>query len=600
MSNRVHRAFINVEPRAGLRSDDFMKRRTNPTETTTALLTTGRSTPAAQRRSTVDRSRIAVVLALMLIAGGVTGLSATQPAVAQTGLLDPTFGNGGTSNISTIDWQQGILGLSFPGGLAVGTRGPVVAGQRDGRVLGLTKEGNLDTGFGTNGVAELPVEFSAEEVFALTDGDLLIVGGVHFRWDATLVLTPTGHPEPAFNGGAPILVPQGRDWMISLASARPGGGFSLALVNTLEPAIQEVRAYLPSGALDPTFGSNGSLLIGYPTGDARAVVAFGADGSVFTQTMNPSLPTEIRKYGASGTVATSFGVNGVINIGPYRGDNNTSVTGTTDGGLAVVAAPTAASSPADAPLHRMLFSPSGANLSDTIVARNGAPACNLAFAFEEHVISRPGGGALFFGTALSNGQCNQPYAYVDAVRSDGQADASVGANARVTVDGQSVLFAAVDNTARLYLGGRNVVLDGPGQNLISRLVPMAAASFSPLVPGRLMDSRLSGVTTDGLFAGIGVRAAGTVTELQVAGRGGVPADASSVVLNVTVTGAQSAGFVTVWPCGAGLPNASNLNYVSGQTIPNAVITKIGSGGKVCFYTFAATDLIADVNGYYPK
>jgi hypothetical protein len=128
----------------------------------------------------------------------------------------------------------------------------------------------------------------------------------------------------------------------------------------------------------------------------------------------------------------------------------------------------------------------------------------------------------------------------------------------------------------------------------------AGSLFSPLVPGRLMDSRLSGVTTDGLFAGIGVRAAGTVTELQVAGRGGVPADASSVVLNVTVTGAQSAGFVTVWPCGAGLPNASNLNYVSGQTIPNAVITKIGSGGKVCFYTFAATDLIADVNGYYPK
>ena len=36
----------------------------------------------------------------------------------------------------------------------------------------------------------------------------------------------------------------------------------------------------------------------------------------------------------------------------------------------------------------------------------------------------------------------------------------------------------------------------------------------------------------------------------------------------------------------------------GSTIPNLVITKIGAGGKVCIFTSAGTQLIADVDGYY--
>lgn len=36
-----------------------------------------------------------------------------------------------------------------------------------------------------------------------------------------------------------------------------------------------------------------------------------------------------------------------------------------------------------------------------------------------------------------------------------------------------------------------------------------------------------------------------------------------------------------------------------STIPNAVITKIGTDGRVCLYTHSPTHLIADVNGYFP-
>ena len=92
---------------------------------------------------------------------------------------------------------------------------------------------------------------------------------------------------------------------------------------------------------------------------------------------------------------------------------------------------------------------------------------------------------------------------------------------------------------------------------------------------------------------------GAILRLTVGGVAGVPTDASAAVLNVTVTNPAAAGFVTVWPCGQPQPNASNLNYVGGQTVPNLTIAKLGESGEVCFFSMVETDLIADVAGYFP-
>ena len=126
-------------------------------------------------------------------------------------------------------------------------------------------------------------------------------------------------------------------------------------------------------------------------------------------------------------------------------------------------------------------------------------------------------------------------------------------------------------------------------------------SFVALESGRVLESRAGAASTiDGLFWQIGKRRAGSITELKVNGRGGVAADADAVVLNVTVTDPERAGYLTVYPCGATRPLASNLNYDSvGQTISNTVIVKVGVGGKVCIFTSGSTHLIADTNGYVP-
>ena len=93
--------------------------------------------------------------------------------------------------------------------------------------------------------------------------------------------------------------------------------------------------------------------------------------------------------------------------------------------------------------------------------------------------------------------------------------------------------------------------------------------------------------------------AGSVTELQITGRAGVPNNASAVVLNLTALDATAAGYVTAYPCGSTLPDVSNLNYTPGTAIANAATVPIGTGGKVCLYTYSAINLIADINGWYP-
>jgi hypothetical protein len=95
-------------------------------------------------------------------------------------------------------------------------------------------------------------------------------------------------------------------------------------------------------------------------------------------------------------------------------------------------------------------------------------------------------------------------------------------------------------------------------------------------------------------------ASGSVTEVQITGRAGVPGNATAAVLNLTALDAAAAGFVTAYACGTTMPDVSNLNYIAGPSaIANSATVPIGAGGKICLYTSAATNLIVDINGWYP-
>jgi len=123
------------------------------------------------------------------------------------------------------------------------------------------------------------------------------------------------------------------------------------------------------------------------------------------------------------------------------------------------------------------------------------------------------------------------------------------------------------------------------------------SSYTPVVPERLLETRPAGQAG---YTG-GKPGADSTIELTVIGVGTtqVPAGTSAVVLNVTGVAPDTDGYVTVWPCGSPRPTASNLNLATGGIVPNLVMTKVGTGGKVCIYTQAPAHLVADINGFWP-
>ena len=125
-------------------------------------------------------------------------------------------------------------------------------------------------------------------------------------------------------------------------------------------------------------------------------------------------------------------------------------------------------------------------------------------------------------------------------------------------------------------------------------------SFIGVTPARLLDTRSSGITIDGAFAGGPRLAADGTIDLTVAGRGGVPlSNVASVALNVTAVKPSAAGHMTVWAAGQTRPYASNLNYSPGVTVPNMVIVPLGVDGNISLWSLSPVDVVVDVLGWFP-
>ncbi len=161
---------------------------------------------------------------------------------------------------------------------------------------------------------------------------------------------------------------------------------------------------------------------------------------------------------------------------------------------------------------------------------------------------------------------------------------------QVVANGTVVKVGASGSISLFASGGcPNVVVDVVGW--FAPGTPTSAGGFFGVNPYRLLDSRNAGQVPC---------VAGTRTyRLTAAGVDGsaVPSESRALALNVTVTGPAGAGYITVYPTGAPRPTASNLNYITGQTVPNGVLVKVGSSQSVdIFASGGCPDLIVDVVG----
>ena len=147
-------------------------------------------------------------------------------------------------------------------------------------------------------------------------------------------------------------------------------------------------------------------------------------------------------------------------------------------------------------------------------------------------------------------------------------------------------------------GDACIFVFGRADVIVDLSATVTTADFVPLRPARLMDTRTGTSTIDGRYLAGGLRAADSTTAVHVAGRAGLPANATSVVMNLTATEAPAQGFITAYMCGASVPATSSLNYAPGVTVANMAVVALNSGGDACFYAKSPTQLIIDVSGYF--
>ncbi len=204
-----------------------------------------------------------------------------------------------------------------------------------------------------------------------------------------------------------------------------------------------------------------------------------------------------------------------------------------------------------------------------VLGRGGVPAAGVSAVVLNVTVTEPIGGDGFV-----------------TVWPDGQRPVASNLNYRAgqTVPNLVTVGVGADGGVELYtLRSAHLVVD---------VVGWYADGFVPVQPARLADTRegLNGI----------ILLAGETREVQISGRGGVPATgATAVSLNVTATGTYGPGFFTVWPGGTGRPTASSLNFGTSQTVANAVIVGVGANGKVNLYnSSAASDVIVDVTGWF--
>ncbi len=173
----------------------------------------------------------------------------------------------------------------------------------------------------------------------------------------------------------------------------------------------------------------------------------------------------------------------------------------------------------------------------------------------------------------------------------------------------------VPNTSNLnFRAGRNIarlsVIDISGDGgfcLYSNVTSGAVVdvfgyfsndAFRVVDQARLVETRSGFNTVDGQQRGLGRLVDGGTLELDIGGRGGVPANATAVLLQVAAVRQLGKGYVTLYPAGSDRPTASNLNFEPGSAIGNTAIVELGGNGNVCLFSSRASDVIVDVVGWF--
>lgn len=122
----------------------------------------------------------------------------------------------------------------------------------------------------------------------------------------------------------------------------------------------------------------------------------------------------------------------------------------------------------------------------------------------------------------------------------------------------------------------------------------AAGGFVPVNASRIVD------TATGVGAPQATVPTGSSIDVQVTGTAGVPASATSVYVNLTVSNQSGNGYLRTYPTGGAVPTVDALDFDSAVAMSQTTAVKLNSSGKFTVPVGAGgpVNISADVQGYF--
>jgi uncharacterized delta-60 repeat protein len=275
------------------------------------------------------------------------GADLTLVGLRADGSMDPAFGSAGIARVAVPGGRLNVAQLlRRPDGrlLVVGTGSPIAANRFELPrfvLVGLTAAGALDPSFGAGGIAPLDLQSSCgggcSPVALAPDGSIVVTGntgqlspaivadptaGSNLQW-VVRRLTADGATDPAF-GTVPVSGPAGVSTAGYSTVVRPSGAIVVLGIRDRRPHLAALTA---TGAPDASF--NGGQLVSIPADGPHMLLR--ADGSIDVAGLG-----RIVRFMPSGALDTTYGSGGTVAVGGFnRSYGAPTMLATPDGGTIV-------------------------------------------------------------------------------------------------------------------------------------------------------------------------------------------------------------------------------------------------------------------------
>jgi uncharacterized delta-60 repeat protein len=244
----------------------------------------------------------------IVVAGFGGGLEINVARYTSNGSLDTTFGTNGI-------FTSGLLVGFFDPNSSVHIQSDGKILVASGLLVRLTTEGELDSSFGSNGEAHLAANLPTQ-LAVLSNGKILVAssGGFVGRYKSN------GSLDTSFgiNGQLPTPGPANALALLSTGEFVVGGSLASSISQTAQPTTGfAVSRYLAAGAVDTQFATHGGAVTPIATFSTIATSGLGVQpsGDIVTLGIASTVTQQVfalARYTPTGQLDTTFGTNGTV------------------------------------------------------------------------------------------------------------------------------------------------------------------------------------------------------------------------------------------------------------------------------------------------